>query len=81
MLNDSEDRELNVTAFCNIVDNLIVKLFSLFVKVQNQSFKIKTFEDTMLKLDEVFTNTAVTSEMRTANNTKIAGEIRKMREN
>ena len=42
------------------VEDLVKKLYSLFVKVQSQSMKLKTFEETMISLDEVFTNSANT---------------------
>lgn len=70
-----------ITDFCRLVDELVVKLFNLFVEVQSQGSKIKTFEETMAQLDQVFTNTATMSPGQSTNNQKIAGEIRKLREN
>ena len=60
------------------VDDLVKKLYQLFVQVQSSNLKIKTFEDTMVQLDEVFTNSA-SGENETAN-LEVAAEIRKMQQ-
>ena len=52
------------------------KLYNLFVMNQSQNMKIKTFEETMVQLDDVFTNSA-NGENETAN-LEVAAEIRKM---
>ena len=58
------------------VDDLVKKLYQLFVLVQAQNLKVKTFEETMVQLDEVFTNSA-NGENEIAN-LEVASEIRKM---
>ena len=60
------------------VDDLVKKLYQLFVMVQSQNLKIKTFEDTMVQLDDVFTNSA-NGENEMAN-LEVAAEIRKMQQ-
>ena len=60
------------------VDDLVKKLYQLFVMCQSQNLKIKTFEDTMVQLDEVFTNSA--SGENEAANLEVAAEIRKMQQ-
>ena len=52
------------------------KLYTLFVQVQSQISKLKTFEETMVQLDDVFTNSA--SEGNEKANLEVAAEIRKM---
>lgn len=46
--------------------------------VQSQNLKVKTFEETMVQLDDVFTNSA-NGENETAN-IEVAVEIRKMQQ-
>lgn len=58
------------------MDDLVKKLYNLFVTLQTQNLKIKTFEETMVQLDDVFTNSA-NGENETAN-IEVAVEIRKM---
>ena len=58
------------------VDDLVKKLYFLFVSVQSQNLKIKTFEETMVQLDDVFTNSAQGE--NEAANLDVAAEIRKM---
>lgn len=58
------------------VDDLVKKLYQLFVSFQAQNLKIKTFEETMVQLDDVFTNSA-NGENEMAN-LEVAAEIRKM---
>ena len=60
------------------VDGLVKKLYNLFVSVQSQTSKLKTFEETMVQLDDVFTNSA-SGENEQANR-EVAGEIRKMQQ-
>ena len=60
------------------VDDLIKKLYGLFVQVQTQNSKLKTFEETMMQLDEVFTNSA-NGDNELAN-LEVAAEIRKMQQ-
>ena len=60
------------------VDDLVKKLYQLFVTVQSQNLKIKTFEETMVQLDDVFTNSA-SGENEMAN-LDVASEIRKMQQ-
>ena len=54
------------------------KLYQLFVTCQSQNMKIKTFEETMVQLDEVFTTSA--SGENEAANLEVASEIRKMQQ-
>lgn len=54
------------------------KLYNLYVMNQSQNMKIKTFEETMVQLDDVFTNSA-NGENETAN-LEVAAEIRKMQQ-
>ena len=42
----------------SIVDEIVKKAYLLFLQVQTQTQKIKTFEETMVQLDEVFTGSA-----------------------
>jgi hypothetical protein len=42
----------------HIVDELVVRLYHTFVHAQAQAQKLKTFEETMVQLDEVFTRSA-----------------------
>ena len=58
------------------MDDLVKKLYNLYVMNQSQNMKIKTFEETMVQLDDVFTNSA-NGENETAN-LEVAAEIRKM---
>lgn len=60
------------------MDDLVKKLYQLFVTVQSQNLKIKTFEETMVQLDDVFTNSA-SGENEMAN-LDVASEIRKMQQ-
>jgi len=60
------------------VDDLVKKLYQMFVTVQSQNLKIKTFEETMVQLDDVFTNSA-SGENEVAN-LEVAAEIRKMQQ-
>ena len=55
-----------------------MQLYQLFVTVQSQNLKIKTFEETMVQLDDVFTNSA-SGENEIAN-LDVAAEIRKMQQ-
>ena len=55
---------------------MVRKLYQLFVMVQSQNLKIGTFEETMLQLDDVFTNSAQGE--NEAANLEVASEIRKM---
>ena len=60
------------------MDDLVKKLYNLYVMNQSQNMKIKTFEETMVQLDDVFTNSA-NGENETAN-LEVAAEIRKMQQ-
>lgn len=45
-----------------MVDELISKLYWVFLQVQSQNSKLQTYEETMMQLDEVFTKSSTGSE-------------------
>ena len=58
------------------VDSLVRKLYELYVTVKVQGSALKTFEETMIQLDTVFTD-----KNDEVGNIEVACELRKMQEN
>jgi hypothetical protein len=69
-------KSVSFSELSNIVDELVLRLYQVFTIAQAQISKLKTFEETMLHLDDVFTKSAVDGNEQA--NLAVAQELRQM---